>query len=278
MLNLELDQKKGDQRTVLLTLLVPTLLVFGLLVLLVALREGVEAAVADLSNILPVSYAFAAGMVASVNPCGVLMLPTYVLYHLGATTQQAPRHLVQRLLGAVRLALVVTAGFTVIFMLVGGAIAAGGQWLVTIFPYAGLLIGASMIGLGLWLLLSHRTLGIAAAGRIHIDPQHNIGNMFLFGVVYAVGSLSCTLPIFLVVVGSALAGGDLGNSLGQFLGYALGMGAVILAVTIGTALFRRAISRWLNRLTPYVHRVSALFLVGAGGYLIYYWVFLAGLF
>jgi hypothetical protein len=27
---------------------------------------------------------------------------------------------------------------------------------------------------------------------------------------------------------------------------------------------------------PYVHRMSALFLAGAGVYLVYYWVFVAG--
>jgi len=101
--------------------------------------------------------------------------------------------------------------------------------------------------------------------------------MFLFGIVYAIGSLSCTLPVFLVVVGSALAGGSASASFGQFHGYALGMSSVILAVTVGTALFRRAISRWLDRLTPYVHEFSALFLIGAGGYLIFYWIFIAGI-
>jgi len=98
-------------------------------------------------------------------------------------------------------------------------------------------------------------------------PSRNLGNMLLFGIVYAIGSLSCTLPVFLIVVGSALVGGSAAASFGQFLGYALG----------GTALFRRAISRWLDLLTPYVHRFSALFLIGAGGYLVFYWIFIAGI-
>jgi cytochrome c biogenesis protein CcdA len=32
---------------------------------------------ANLTELLPVGYAFAAGMVASVNPCGFFMLPSY---------------------------------------------------------------------------------------------------------------------------------------------------------------------------------------------------------
>ena len=50
------------------------------------------------------------------------------------------------------------------------------------------------------------------------------------------------------------------------------------SLTVGTALFRETVSRLLRRIVPHVHRVSALFLVGAGAYLIYYWVFQAGLF
>jgi cytochrome c biogenesis protein CcdA len=96
--------------------------------------------------------------------------------------------------------------------------------------------------------------------------------MFLFGIAYGISSLSCTLPIFLVVVGTALGSGTLLISLAQFMGYALGMGTVLAAITIGTALFREAMERWLRRLMPYVHRVSALFLIGAGIYLIYYWL------
>jgi len=276
MLNLDINQEEHRGRTAVLTLLIPAGLVLVLLLVLVGLRDGAEGALARLVDLLPVSYAFAAGMVASVNPCGVLMLPSYVIYQLGAA-EDSRRQVVRRLLRAVRLALVVTAGFTAVFALVGGVIAAGGQWLATVFPVAGLLIGVGMGSLGVWLLTGHRTLGIAAAGRVRITPARNLGNMFLFGIVYAIGSLSCTLPVFLVVVGSALAGGGAAASFGQFLGYALGMGSVILAVTIGAALFRRTISRWLDRLTPYVHRFGALFLIGAGGYLVFYWIFIAGI-
>jgi len=33
--------------------------------------------------------------------------------------------------------------------------------------------------------------------------------------------------------------------------------------------------RWLRLIVPFVHRVSALFLIGAGLYLVYYWVWLS---
>jgi hypothetical protein len=80
-----------------------------------------------------------------------------------------------------------------------------------------------------------------------------------------------------VAVGSFLAGQGLVDSTVQFIGYGLGRGAILIAVTIGAALFWGTVSRWLRTALPYVHRMSALFLTGAGVYLVYYWLFVAGL-
>jgi cytochrome c biogenesis protein CcdA len=258
------------------TFALPAVLVVALLFLLISFRGGIEAAVADLALLLPVGYAFAAGMVASVNPCGILMLSSHAFYQI--RSEGAEASVARRAARGALVALVVTAGFVVIFALAGGVITAGGRWLTEVFPYAGLVIGTGMVGLGIWLLATHRTLGILAVKGVTVSPQRGLGNAFLFGITYAVASLSCTLPIFLVVVGSALAGDGFLGSIGQFVGYALGMGAVVLVVTVGAALFRRAMARWLRTLTPYIHRLSSMFLIGAGAYLIYYWVFQAELF
>jgi len=270
------EGRRDERRIVTISLLVSAMLVVALLVSIVLVRGSLEEAVSNLASLLPVGYAFAAGMVASVNPCGALMLPSYVFFQLGATDETDART-GERILKALRLAIAATAGFAVIFGLVGVVVSVGGRWLTDLFPWAGLIIGLAMAGLGVWLLISHRSVGILAASRVSVAPERSLSNVFLFGIAYAISSLSCTLPIFLVVVGSALTAGDWMTSLAQFMGYALGMGAVITVVTVGTSLFRQAVERWLRRVMPYVHRVSALFLIGAGVYLVYYWVFEAGL-
>lgn len=266
------DDAQADRSAVPISLILSAALVVGLLVLLVTFRTRLEGAVSNLASLLPVGYAFASGMVATVNPCGALMLPSYIFFQLGADEEDELPSTVDRVFKAVRIAMATTAGFAVIFGAVGLIVSAGGRWLTDFFPYAGLLIGAAMVGLGVWLLASHRSLGILAAGRVSVTPERTPWNMFLFGIAYGISSLSCTLPIFLVVVGTALGSGTLLISLAQFIGYALGMGTILAVITIGTALFREAVERWLRRLMPYVHRVSALFLVGAGVYLIYYWL------
>jgi len=266
----------GSNLVRLASFVVPVALVIGLFVLLLSIRDSAEATVANVAGLLPVGFAFAAGIVASVNPCGFFMLPAYISYHLGTEEegfyqQSAGRRLSKGLF----LGVVTTLGFLVVFAVVGGIITAGGQWLVRVCPFAGVAIGGLMTAVGLWLLITHRTLGIMAASRVTVSPQRNLRNVFLYGIVYAIGSLSCTLPIFLVVVGSSLASQGLLGSFSQFIGYALAMGSILVAVTLGAALFQGTVARALRQALPYVHRVSALFMVGAGAYLIYYWVFFA---
>ena len=38
----------------------------------------------QLADLLPFGYAFGAGMVSAVNPCGFAMLPVYLTLYLGA--------------------------------------------------------------------------------------------------------------------------------------------------------------------------------------------------
>ena len=113
---------------------------------------------------------------------------------------------------------------------------------------------------------------------MHVSPRRNLGNVVAFGAAYSISSLSCTLPIFLAVVGIGLGTQGLGAAFGQFMGYALGMGSVLIAVTVGAALFRGAVAKWLRGSMLAISRASAMFLVGAGGYLIYYWVVFADAF
>jgi len=277
--NAAIPGTRGGRLALLASFLVPAALVVALLYLLISVRSDAENAVAGFAGLLPVGYAFAAGMVASVNPCGFFMLPSYVSYQLG--TEEAGFYevpAVRRVFKALLLGGVATIAFVSVFASVGGIVATGGYWLVRVFPYAGVAMGVAMAGLGLWLLITHGTIGIMAASRATITPRRNLWNVFLFGIAYAVGSLSCTLPIFLVVIGSALATQGFVASLSQFLAYALAMGLVLIAVTVSAAMFRGTVARWLRSAIPYVHRMSALFLLGAGAYLIYYWMFYADIF
>lgn len=249
--------------------------------LLIALGNSIyllQGGVSTVAALLPFGYAFGAGMVATVNPCGVLLLPSLVAFYLGGEGESG-LSVPQRAGKALLLGTVATLGFVTIFAVVGLVIGAGGRALAGAFPIGGLAVGVLLAGLGTWLAVSGRGLGILAASRAmgHVQFADDLRSLFVFGVAYAVTSLACTLPIFLVVAGSALAAGGPIAAAGQFISYALGMGAVLTTIILGAAFFQAAVQRFLRRVVPYVHRLSAAFLLGAGLFMVYYWLTTGGL-
>ena len=246
--------------------------VIGLVVLLARAQLSIEAASANVVRLLPIGFAFAAGMVASVNPCGFMLLPAYITYQLGVNEEDHEQQsAMARLVRSLVTGGVATIGFLLIFGLVGGLLALGGQFALRIFPHAGALIGVALVILGAWLLFGDLDITVLAASRLKVQRERGLRNVFLFGVVYAIGSLSCTLPIFLAVVGTSLTGGSLLGALAPFASFGVGMGLVLMAVTVSTAFVRRALVRRLKGVVPWVNSAGAMFLLGAGGYLVYFW-------
>ncbi len=255
-----------------LAYIIPAVVAVAFMSVWLTFYQGVQGSVASVGTVLPIGYAMTAGMVASVNPCGFFMLPSYLSYYLGTETEAFQSMSVWRRGGrALMLSVGVTVGFVLVFGSLGAVIATGGRWIIGLFPYGGLVVGLALLGLGIWVLMGH-SVGIWAASRMSAPKSRNPASGVLFGVAYAVCSLSCTLPVFLVVVGTSLATRGFVASLGQFAGYSVGMGAVITGVTFGAALFGGATARGLRAALPYVHRASAVFLMGAGSYIVYYWV------
>ena len=64
---------------------------------------------------------------------------------------------------------------------------------------------------------------------------------------------------------------------GQFVIHALEMGLVLVVLTLGMALFTEAIVGVVRKTLPYVQPVSAVFMVLAGSYIVFYWLTIGGL-
>ena len=214
-------------------------------------------------------FAFGAGALASVNPCGFVMLPALVAVQLrdsaGSATASRSRLLVRGLSFGLR----ATLGFVLVCGLLGLAVGLGARSIAGLFPFGGALVGAAMLAIGLHGLFGRRPLPIPALGGRRFGQPVSGG--VAFGAAYAVASLSCTLPIFLAVVGGTLLSEGLAASLVPFVGYAVGMGSVLLAVTLATALSSGALVRLLRRAMPFVEQAGSFLLVGIGVYLVAYW-------
>ena len=230
----------------------------------------------------PLGFAFAAGMVAAVNPCGFAMLPAYLGLYLGESEQdQSGGHLLKQLGKALKVSGAVTAGFVILFGVAGTVIGLGARsLLVDILPWLGLAIGIVLAIAGAWMIGGGKLYaGFAAqaAARMGNPGQVSVRGYFMFGLSYGTASLSCTLPIFLTVVGTSFAVSSIGTSLGQFFLYGLGMGLVIMALTVGMAVFKGAMVGALRKALPYIQPVGSWLMVVAGAYIVFYWLTIGGL-
>lgn len=231
---------------------------------------------------LPVGYAFGAGMVSTVNPCGFAMLPAYLALCLGmGDPEWSRRSVVRRALAALGVGLAASAGFVLLFAVLGAAVSAGGRFLIGAMPWLAVGIGAGLVGLGLAMLAGHTpSVGLLAhaVGRLRRVGVGGAGGFFLFGVAFAGASLSCTLPIFLMVVGSAVASGGFLAGLAQFVAYGLGMGLVLVALSLATAFVREGlVVGGLRKVLPWTERGAAVLVLLSGAYILYYWLVKGGL-
>ena len=241
----------------------------------------VETLSGDSGNLLrglaPLGFAYAAGMVSAVNPCGFVMLPAYLGLYLGVNDKDAAGvHPLIHIFRALKVGGSVTLGFVVLFGAAGTLMAVGARAaVVDILPYLGLVIGIALALTGSWMVGGGKLYsGFAAqaASRIGDPGQVNAKGYFLFGLSYGIASLSCTLPIFLSVIGTSFAVSEIGASLGQFILYAVGMGTVILALTLGMAFFKGAMLGTLRKVLPYVQPIGSWLMVVAGSYIVFYWL------
>ena len=116
--------------------------------------------------------------------------------------------------------------------------------------------------------------GFAARAADHMGNPNQVSTKgyFLFGLSYGTASLSCTLPIFIAVVGIGVAGFSAATVVGNFFLYALGMGLVIMVMTLGMAIFKGAMVQLMRKALPFIQPLASGFMVIAGTYIVFYWL------
>jgi cytochrome c biogenesis protein CcdA len=216
----------------------------------------------------PLGLAFAAGLVATINPCGFAMLPAYLSFFLGLEEPDSDGR--PGVAGTLRVGGIVSLGFFVVFSVTGLLINAGARAIIDWIPYLALGVGVAMVSLGVAMWRGYElNVGFfkvqgGTAGR---DTR----SVFTFGVSYAVASLSCTLPVFLsVVVGSIASASFVGGFL-TYIAYGAGMSALLMGVTLAVALAKQGVITRLKSMLRHVQRVSSAFLVIAGLYIVWFW-------
>ncbi len=219
----------------------------------------------------PLALAFASGIVAAVNPCGFAMLPAYVGFFLGKEGDRVPSK-GESVMRAIPVALAVSLGFVVVFGVVGIALRPISSTVLEYAPWATIVIGIGLV-----------IFGIATVGGFEMTariPKLNkggksqgLGSMFLYGVSYAIASLTCTIGIFIATIVNAFSRTNFISGVSVLLVYAAGMGLVITALTVAIALARDSVVKFMRTGMRYANRVAGVLMVVMGAYVTWYGIF-----
>ncbi|MFV0316954.1 MAG: cytochrome c biogenesis CcdA family protein [Microthrixaceae bacterium] len=226
-----------------------------------------------------VALAFVAGTVATVNPCGFALLPAYLSYFLGLgdegedegetgpprSSESVPNTVFRALLVSTAVAL----GFVAVFAVMGILWSSVSGWLGSRLPYFTMAIGIALVGLGAAMFRGYEpTLNLPKFQLS--EKRREFASMFLYGISYAVASLSCTIGVFLAVTSTTLTESGFAQGLATFIAYGLGMGVTLAVLTLAVALAKEGLVNSFRRLMPYMGRISGVLLVLAGLFVAYY--------
>jgi cytochrome c-type biogenesis protein len=252
--------------------------------------------------------AFSAGLITFLNPCGIAMLPAYISYYIEKKEDAKERakksgtgkkengkekngknegqkaSMAGRIVRGLVLGVIVSLGFLAVFGLAGIVVSYFGSGIMAVAPWLTVLIGLILIVLGaMWLFNRDVNIlvGLGAAGGRLQSVKYRGGYMgeyisyFLYGIGYAIASLSCTLPVFLFIVTGALSVQGFWQGIGIFLVYGAGMSLFMIVVSVLTAVSKELIMKYISKSLPYVKRAGAVVIIAAGGYIVYYQLFVA---
>lgn len=211
---------------------------------------------------------FGSGLLAAVNPCGFVLLPTYLMYFLGVSgrpgTQRATVH------RALLVSAALSVGFMTVFVIVGGISRLFTDWLNQNAKYVALLIGIALVILGIAMLFGYR-LPFSTPKLETGKRDQTVVSMYVFGVAYAIASIGCTLgPFSATVLGTIDTDGFFQGVIAVVL-YGVAMSLLITTLTVTLALAQGGLLKSLRTGMKYVEIASAIVMILSGLYLTWYW-------
>ena len=211
---------------------------------------------------------FGSGLLAAVNPCGFVLLPTYLMYFLGVSGRPGTQR--ATVLRALLVSAALSAGFMTIFVIVGGISRLFTDWLNQNAKYVALLIGIALVLLGIAMLFGYR-LPFSTPKLETGKRDQTIVSMYVFGLAYAIASIGCTLgPFSATVLGTIDTDGFFQGIIAVLL-YGAAMSLLITTLTVTLALAQGGLLKSLRTGMKYVEIASAIVMILSGLYLTWYW-------
>ncbi len=210
------------------------------------------------SLLLAVPVALVAGLVSFFSPCVVPLLPGYLSYATGlsgADLASAKRG--RMVLGSSLFVL----GFSAVFVALGTASGALGDWLIVysrqisvVLGVFTILVGIAFLGLVPWM---QRDV------RVHKVPAVGLTAAPLLGVLFGLGWTPCIGPTLSAVQVLAFQEGTAARGALLSLAYSIGLGLPFVLAGLGFRRMLGAVS-WVRRHQAWVTRIGGIMLILVG--------------
>lgn len=208
--------------------------------------------------------AFLAGLIASLSPCSLGMLPLIIGYVGGYSKEGGKKLLIQMISFSI--------GLSVLLSIIGVLCAISGRAFTSVASPKVLLLFASVIVI----------LGLNLMGIIELRfpvlvkkmPQNKSGGLFLFpflvGIFFGLAASPCASPLLASIMAIAAISNSVIFSIALFFAFALGQCVIIIIFAMFASMLKH-----LNAFSKYseiLMKISGVILILAGIY-IYYAVF-----
>ncbi len=219
--------------------------------------------------LLLVGLALVAGGASFFAPCSVGLIPAYMGFLLRGAEQQDAAH---RTMTTLRAGLLTAAGIVSVY-----AVLAIGLWILGLLgynqaiqnslPVLAPVIAVILIVFGVLMLFKVSWDWLAK--RMGLGTLDGRRGFYTFGAGYGLAAFGCTGPIFLpVLLAGFLEGAVTGFFV--FLAYALAIAAFVFVAAVLVATGHQTGLRKMLAKTDIITKVSAVLIIAAGAYLLWY--------
>ncbi len=218
------------------------------------------------SLLLALPVAVVAGLVSFLSPCVLPLVPGYLSYLSGTAGATAVDGGQRRLGRAVIGSLAFVAGFTVVFVALGGFFGGLGAFFRSYERELSIAFGSITVVLGLFFagLLPGASL-LNREVRVHWLPRASLVGAGLLGLLFGLGWTPCIGPTLAAILGLAATGSGASVARGALLAvfYCIGLGVPFVLFAVATERFG-PVAAFVRRHAVTLMRFGGLLLVVIG--------------
>ena len=206
---------------------------------------------------------FLGGLISSISPCSLSMLPLIIGYVGGYSEEKPVKTLVQMIFFVL--------GASIVFSIIGVFCALTGKIFIG-NPYFALVVASIILIMGLNIA---GILDIQLPAIIKEIPKNNFNNEFLYpillGVVFALIGTPCSTPILASIMAFASISAKISYSVLMLFLFSLGQGLIFILAGFITSKLKSSGDKFYN-ISEKIMKISGILLIGVAIF-IYYKVF-----